>query len=238
MKKLLKPTFIRIYTLLFGPPQGPIFGERFSKLYTISDYLPQWITNPFRKLMDKIALKAWEKNGYPIPPPHIVKQLTIKQYRDNYNYPLFVETGTYKGAMVEAQKKRFKRIISIELGVDLFDKATKRFRNDKNITILHGDSGKVLHEIIPAINEPAIFWLDGHYSFGITAKGDKECPIFEELEAIFNSKNFNHILLIDDARCFIGKGDYPTIDMITEYINNKNEKYQVEVRDDIIRYTI
>jgi hypothetical protein len=86
------------------------------------------------------------------------------------------------------------------------------------------------------INEPAIFWLDGHYSAGITAKGDKECPIFEELNAILNKNEFNHILLIDDARCFIGEGDYPTIEELTNYVKTKDKSYQVVVEHDIIRF--
>ena len=60
----------------------------------------------------------------------------------------------------------------------------------------------------------------------------------KELDAIIDSKKFNHIILIDDAREFIGKGDYPTIDKLTEYIKNKNEQYDVEIKDDIIRYVI
>jgi hypothetical protein len=106
------------------------------------------------------------------------------------------------------------------------------------VTIVQGDSGKVLPNILLEVNEPVIFWLDGHYSAGITAKGEKECPIFEELDAIFSSKKFNHILLIDDARCFIGEGDYPTIAQLTKYVNSKNEMYQVEVKHDIIRFVI
>ena len=88
------------------------------------------------------------------------------------------------------------------------------------------------------INEPAIFWLDGHYSAGITARGDKDCPIFEELDAIFDKNNFEHILLIDDARLFIGEGDYPTIEELTNYIRIKKKKYRVNVKHDIIRYVI
>lgn len=74
--------------------------------------------------------------------------------------------------MVEAQKTRFKKIISIELGVDLFVKAKKGFKNDKNVVIIQGDSREMLPKILKDINKPAIFWLDGHYSAGITAKGD------------------------------------------------------------------
>jgi hypothetical protein len=140
------------------------------------------------------------------------------------------------GDMVQAQKKKFRRIYSIELGMELFHKAVKRFKRDKNVTIVQGDSGEVLPEILLRINEPAIFWLDGHYSSGVTAKGKKECPIFEELNAIFNDHKFNHILLIDDARCFVGDGDYPSVNQLTEYIKSRNAKYEVRVEDDIIRY--
>ena len=200
--------------------------------------IPQWVLYVFRKRREKKQIYEWNKNGCPVPPPHIVKQMTITEYKDKYGYEVLVETGTYMGDMVEAQKKRFQKIFSIELGVDLFNNATRRFKNDKNVTIVQGDSGKVLSKILLEINKPAIFWLDGHYSAGITAKGEKECPIFEELDAIFNSKKFNHILLIDDARCFIGEGDYPTIPQLTEYIKRKNEKYQVEVKNDIIRFVV
>lgn len=204
----------------------------------ISPFLPQWALNPIKKVYRKKQFAEWNKNGCPVPPPHIVKQMTIAEYRDKYQYGVLVETGTYLGDMVDAQKKRFQKIFSIELGFELFKNATRRFKNDKNVTIVQGDSGKVLPKILSEINEPAIFWLDGHYSAGITAKGEKECPIFEELDAIFNSKRFNHILLIDDARCFIGEGDYPTIPQLTEYIKSKNEKYQVEVKNDIIRFVV
>jgi len=80
--------------------------------------------------------------------------------------------------------------------------------------------------------------LDGHYSVGITAKGDKECPIFEELNAIFKIGMLNHIILIDDARCFNGSSDFPTIEKLTKFVKGINEKYQVKIENDIIRFTI
>lgn len=204
----------------------------------ITPLVPQQVLNITRKYIGQKELKAWEKNGRPTPPPHIVKQLAIRDYQQQHGHRILVETGTYRGDMVEAQRNRFKKIFSIELGVDLFHKAQKRFRNHPNVEIVQGDSGKVLSKIMKEVQEPAIFWLDGHYSAGVTAKGDKDCPIFEEVDAIFNSTPHNHILLIDDARCFVGKDDYPTIDHLTEYIRQRNDRYQVEVKDDIIRYVI
>lgn len=201
-------------------------------------FVSEFVLTRVRKQLEKKRFNRWKKNECPNPPPHIVKQNTIAEYQQKHGHTILVETGTYMGDMVEAQKARFKKIISIELSFDLFKQAQKKFNKDDNVFIVQGDSGKVLSEVLKDINEPAIFWLDGHYSAGITAKGEKECPIFEELNAIFNSKRFEHILLIDDARCFIGKGDYPTIEELTGYIKSKDEKYQVEVKHDIIRYVI
>lgn len=200
--------------------------------------LPAFIIMRARKQLDKRQFNRWEKNNCPVPPPHIVKQYTIAEYQQKYGVTTLVETGTYLGEMVEAQKARFKKVFSIELSTDLYKKALRRFKNDSNVFIVQGDSGKVLPEILPKIDESAIFWLDGHYSAGITAKGEKDCPIFEELNAIFSSNKLNHILLIDDARLFIGKGDYPTVANLTEFIQKRNSKYHVEVKHDIIRYSV
>jgi len=45
-----------------------------------------------------------------------------------------VETGTYLGDMIEAQKTRFKKIISIEIEIGLFEKAQKK--DSKTIRML------------------------------------------------------------------------------------------------------
>lgn len=200
--------------------------------------VPHFILNRRSRQWVKTQLQEWHFSGCPIPPPHIVKQITIAYYQKRYAISLLVETGTYFGDMVEAQKKRFSNIISIELDVELFKKAKKRFIKDTNVILIQGNSGKLLPKILNEITAPAIFWLDGHYSEGITARGDKTCPIFEELSAIFNNVKYNHILLIDDARCFIGQGDYPTIESLTEYIKSKNEMYHVEIKNDIICYFV
>lgn len=201
----------------------------------LKPFVPKIIFNQLKKALNNKQIEEWNRKGCPVPPPHIIKQLTIGYYQQKYGHSIFIESGTFIGEMVEAQKSRFKKVISIELATTLFKKAQKKFKNDENVLIVQGDSGKVLPTILKDIHEPAIFWLDGHYSAGETAKGDKECPIFEELDAILNGEISNHILLIDDARCFNGEGDYPTIERLTEYIKGKNGKYQVKIKHDIIR---
>ena len=200
--------------------------------------VPHFFLRLWRNIKDEREERKWRKRGCPAPPPHSIKAKTIIEYQKKLRYNLLIETGTFMGEMVEVQKRRFDKVISVELGEDLFKGAKEKFKKDQNVTIVQGDSGKVLPKILDSVSEPAIFWLDGHYSSGVTAKGDKECPIFEEIDAIFDSEKLNHALLIDDARCFVGEGDYPTIDELTGYIKNKNQDYQVEVKNDIIRYVV
>ena len=144
---------------------------------------------------------------------------------------VLIETGTYYGEMVEAQMGNFDRIISIELSERLYTKAIDKFKDVKNVVILKGDSGKLLPSIVRTLHEPAIFWLDGHYSGGVTVKGEKETPIREELACILNH-HLKHVILIDDARCF-GQGDYPTLEEIQEMAEN----YHYYLENDIIRLT-
>jgi hypothetical protein len=158
----------------------------------------------------------------------------LKNIEKEFQPEILIETGTYLGDMVEAQRNHFKRIYSIELSEKLFNRAKKRFKDHPQITILNGDSGIVLNKLIPDIDKPALFWLDGHYSGGITAKAEKECPVPEELEAILKSQ-MPHIILIDDARLFNGTNDYPTINEIKSIIAKSGKEYLVEVKDDIIR---
>jgi hypothetical protein len=192
-----------------------------------------------RKANKRAAIiEKWINAGKPVPTPHEVKQDAIAHYQSVYGIGTLVETGTFRGEMVEAQRKRFNHIYSIELGEKLWQTAVKLFESYNHVEILLGDSGKVLQKITHKLSSPAIFWLDGHYSAGETAKGDKECPIFEEIDAIFMyGTTLPHVLLVDDARCFIGQGDYPAIEELTNYIRSKNGAYDVEVKDDIIRYT-
>ena len=181
-------------------------------------------------------IKLWEKNGKPMPVPHQVKQVLIQEYQKKSGIEVLVETGTYMGDMIEAQKKVFKTIYSVELGLELFKKAELRFKKYNHIRIIQGDSAKVLSDITKDLKQPAIFFLDGHYSQGNTALGDTECPIFGEIDAIFKSNDFDNIILVDDANYFDGTGDYPSIDELTKYIKIKNAKYDQIVKNNTVVY--
>ncbi|NEU06810.1 hypothetical protein GZH53_00660 [Flavihumibacter sp. R14] len=207
----------------------------------IENWLKRFLNRIFQKPLheDNIEIITnWRKKGKPVPPPHLIKQEAINNIKKVTNYNLFIETGTYLGEMVESQLENFRTIYSIELGELLFRNAQAKFEKYPHVEILHGDSGEVLIELCDSLNEPAIYWLDGHYSEGITAKGNKDCPIFEELSAIFNAKFFEHVILIDDARLFIGKDDYPTLTELTTYISENRPSSEILIQDDIIKVFI
>ncbi|MBC8052890.1 MAG: hypothetical protein H7Y13_07485 [Sphingobacteriaceae bacterium] len=176
------------------------------------------------------------KSKCQLPSLHLVKQNNIHQCREKYNTRILVETGTFLGDMVEAQKHYFEKVISIELSKDLHLRAIERFKDDKCVTILQGDSGIVLKDLLSQINQPALFWLDGHYSAGITAKSDKNTPVLAEIEVIIKHLE-THIILIDDARLFTGEEDYPTIPELCDFVLSLNPSKHIYVADDIIFIT-
>ncbi len=157
----------------------------------------------------------------------------VLEFKKRFNPNVFIETGTYRGDMVEAVKNYFGKIYTIELGEELHKKAQKRFAKDKHIELILGDSGIELPKILSRLNEPAQFWLDAHGSQGETVYGEIFTPIEEELKAILNHSIKNHVILIDDARCFNGKDDYPPLSSIEEIAIKGG--YLFEMKNDIIR---
>ncbi|NEQ86244.1 MAG: hypothetical protein F6K26_41070 [Moorea sp. SIO2I5] len=182
----------------------------------------------------KITIQQWKDKGCPAPPPHIVKQSIIQSLRRATGIKTFVETGTYKGHMIAAVADDFDAIYSIELGEDLYLAAKQRFQSFSNINLILGDSAVQLQYVVETLDSPAIFWLDGHYSEGETARGEKETPIIQELEAIFTSPQ-DHVIVIDDARCFNGKNGYPTIQQLKKIIYKKRPNWNFEhIADQLI----
>jgi hypothetical protein len=188
-----------------------------------------------RKRHDNAALAAWERQGRPVPPPHAHKQRVLREYADRHGLGVLVETGTYLGDMVNAVRGEFRQIYSIELDPALQRRAAERFADRENITILQGDSARVLPALLAQLDSPALFWLDGHYSADITAKGEKDTPIVSELEGIAAHSLKGHVILIDDARCFNGTHDYPTLKELEGIARRHWPASSFEVQDDIIR---
>lgn len=194
-----------------------------------------FLSNYKKQRKQRKIIKHWHNNGCPIPPPHLIKQQTILKWQKKFNFDYFIETGTYFGDMVEAMHKHFSCVYSIELSPQLYDHSVKRFKGVKNVKLVQGDSAVELQKIMTTLPQPALFWLDGHYSAGVTARGKIDTPIMQELQDIYNSPlGKNSVVLIDDAHCFGQDKDYPTIKQVEEYVKSKISHVDITVENNVI----
>jgi hypothetical protein len=199
------------------------------------DRLKRYFRNLSRRKEEAKVIRDWIARGKPLRPPHALKAAVVKDYGSRYSIETLVETGTYLGDMVESCKDSFRRIITIELSRDLHARATERFKADKHVSVLHGDSSDVLLHVLARLDGRCLFWLDAHYSGGVTAQGDVLTPIYTELDCIFGARASNHIVLVDDAGDFVGTEGYPTIAELRKFVADRRPDSGFEVRDDIIR---
>ena len=98
--------------------------------------------------------------------------------------------------------RNFRRIYTVEVEPKLAALARDRFKRCPSVTLVEGDSATALRGICRELDAPSLFFLDGHYSGGITGMGSKECPVLEELLAIFTHTTQPFRIVIDDARLF------------------------------------
>jgi len=170
-------------------------------------------------------------------PPHLLKRRLIAQRARDFRLQVFVETGTLFGDMIYAQRDNFRKLISIELDEYLYERAVRRFSKFSHIQILHGDSGRKIAEVLQALDEPGLFWLDAHYSGGITAHGDQMTPIFDEIRHILNHPVKEHVIVIDDARLFNGTDGYPTFRELQHFVGTVDRNCAAWIEDDAITVT-
>ena len=189
-----------------------------------------------RPLTEQRINFQWRLAGRPVPPPPPVKHAIIKDYQRRFGLRVFVETGTFAGDTIDAVKQHFARIVSIELDPGWHARAVERFRSDPHISLLHGDSGVRLREVLASLTEPALFWLDAHYSGPITARGVLDSPIAQELAALRAHPVKEHVVLIDDIREFTGRDGYPAVNELVAWIRSVDSAAVVEVKDDVLRW--
>ena len=182
-------------------------------------------------------IEHWERQGKPTPPVHAYKQQVVLDHARRHTLHTLVETGTWRGDMVEAALLHFDRIVSIELSPAFAAKARQRFRRIAKVEIVEGDSAKELPGILETLRTPTLFWLDGHFSGADTAKGALASPLRDELPAILAHPVVGHAILIDDARHLSGAEGYPTLDEIKAMVLAAWPTAVVGTEHDIVRIT-
>jgi len=184
---------------------------------------------------DYAVRKQFVEQAAPMPPPAPYKHAVIQCFQAWSKARVLVETGTYEGDTTEALRPHFGMVYTIEASKPLYERAQERFANAKNVRLLFGDSGKTLPIVLGQIRQHAVFWLDAHWCGGQTHGAVLSSAIMPELEAIFAHPVRDHVILIDDARYFVGVAGYPTIDFLRRWVHERRPDLVFDVALDSIR---
>lgn len=128
--------------------------------------------------------------------------------QNSMNLSIAVEGGTYNGGTSLLMSKFFEKVYTIEKSEKMYEIGEKKLGHIKNVTRLFGDTRRHLPDIVGS-NDNILFWLDAHWSGGVTYGVEDECPLLDELGTIFSAKLTNFAIMIDDARLFLAPPPLP-----------------------------
>ncbi len=176
--------------------------------------------------------KRWKRMLYAPPSPRHIKEQVL--LRNGTPSSTWVETGTYLGDTTQLLSIHSKHVYSIEPDPILYEHAAKRFCKHRNVTILQGLSEDAFPQLLPTLSGDLNFWLDGHYSAGLTFKGPALTPILYELDHIekFQAQFSKIVVLVDDVRLFDWSkhrsSGYPTIDSLVDWARKNGLRWNIE----------
>ncbi|WP_293335749.1 FkbM family methyltransferase [Microcoleus sp. CAWBG58] len=169
------------------------------------------------------------------PPTEIIYKL-----KQAYGINNFIETGTYQGHTAYWASQVFEQVFTIEYSQDIYQKVTEKYGHIKNIDFLYGDTRNLLQNTVSQLESPSLFWLDAHWSGGLTYGESDECPLLAEIE-IINRSDCEHFILIDDARLFLSPPppphspqQWPDISNILNLLNPGKNSRHIVIVDDVI----
>jgi hypothetical protein len=106
--------------------------------------------------------------------------------------------------------------VSVEIEPSLYEAARRRFAGNDNVELHLGDSALLVPQLVSSLGEPALLWLDGHFTGGVnTVKGDAIEPAPGILTSLGDlDLPRGTTVVVDDLRLF-GRGDgFPTLDAL------------------------
>jgi hypothetical protein len=197
---------------------------------------PRWkrAARPAVEAVRTIGYLAAVWRGHYMPAQHSVKMRILKSWVPNPGELTLVESGTYLADTVLALRHTFRQVISIEIDPALHEIAKARTAGATNVELILGDCVKELPALLSKLDSRAVFWLDGHWSGGVTGRGVIDDPILVSLNQIAGHSRKDHILFIDDARTFQGGNGAPDLVEVLLAIRAINPDYRIVVHSDIV----
>lgn len=200
------------------------------------------MTDMFEALRSKLRRRRglkneqaeWERRRFASPSPAHIKRSVLLRLGWPQTDATWVETGTFLGETAEMLAAHAKAVYTIEPEEKLYRQAAERLSSEPKIRVMHGLSEEVLPKLLPTLSGTINFWLDGHYSGGITHQGPVDCPVRDELKHIeANLPRFGDVaVLIDDIRCFDPTietyADYPDLNELVDWARKNGFRWSIE----------
>ena len=173
-------------------------------------------------------VRQWADRGFQPPAPQFVKESVLAHHSPKD--ATWVETGTFRGETAAFLSAISKRVYSIEPEPTLYAAAVARFSDTPSVTVINGTSEDVLPLLVPESTGDVAFWLDGHYSAGVTFKGSMETPIAAELDEIGRAlSNFGDTaVFVDDIRLFGQDDAYPPLRFLVAWADRHGLAWMIE----------
>ena len=123
-------------------------GRIMSRLHTMSRITHTVVSKALNSVRNRRALEPspwaaayhWFHGDHLVGPPAIAKQRHLLKELKSRGHRIFIEAGTYKGETTAFFVPHVYRVISVELDDSLFAAAERRFAENPNVTLVHGDS--------------------------------------------------------------------------------------------------
>jgi hypothetical protein len=168
------------------------------------------------RLTDRLTAARRYDAGELSPPADRAKRRHLLSLFRARGHDVFIESGTYLGGTVAFMRPHARQIVSVEIEPALYEAARRRFANDGNVKLLLGDAATVIPEVVSVLQEPALVWLDGHFTGGVnTMQGEAIEPasgILDSLGGLDLPRGMT--VVVDDIRLF-GRGDgFPSLDAL------------------------
>ena len=146
----------------------------------------------------------------------------------------WIETGAYRGDTTAFLAIEAAHVYSIEPEPTLGKAARERFADDDRGAIAEGPAEDRLPRSWPGSEGPVSFWLDDHFSGGVSHKGPAETPIREEGSRSSNTSTASARcgFHVDDLRCFDPSNPafstYPSRSWLVEWTERSKLNWTIE----------
>lgn len=173
---------------------------------------PRRVPGIVRNLAARVlAVRSFDAGRVAPPSEHAKRRHLRALFRERGHHTL-VESGTYRGDTTAYFLPYAQRVLTVEVDGRLAERARQRFADTPKVQVVEGDALVEIPRIVGELREPALVWLDGHYSGGETGQGAEVEPALAIIKRLGGSAPAGTTIVVDDIRLFGLLPDFPRLD--------------------------